>query len=118
MGSTSPISPAASDEAALLSTPEADALGAVAAAATCQNAHCQNGRNGQHLFIQFHILYLLLLLSGRCFPHLSRYHTSPVRKSQHFLFSALDARFLFRYNKNELRTHSIATDFKIERNFP
>ena len=34
-----------------------------------------------------------------------------------FRSRALDVRFVFRYNKNESRTHFIATDFKIERNF-
>ena len=46
------------------------------------------------------------------------------QNSQNLIFQVhkntffLDAVDLFRYNKNESRTHSIATDFKIERNFP
>ena len=33
-------------------------------------------------------------------------------------FLLLDGTFPFRYNKNDSKTHSIATDFKIERNIP
>ncbi len=45
------------------------------------------------------------------------------QNSQNLIFQVhkntffLDAVDLFRYNKNDSKTHSIATDFKIERNF-
>ena len=77
------------------------ACGAVAAAAARQNAHCQNGRHGQHFFIQPHILSLLLISVGKVCSVPRPYHMPPARKCQLFQPRALDVRFVFRYNKNE-----------------
>ena len=71
------------------------------AAAARQNAHCQNGRHGQHFFIQPHILSLLLISVGKVCSVPRPYHMPPARKCQLFQPRALDVRFVFRYNKNE-----------------
>jgi hypothetical protein len=92
--------------------------GTGAAAGRQCDASSQNSRHGQHFFIQSHILSLLLISVGKVCSVPRPYHTPPARKCQLFQPRALDVRFVFRYNKNESRTHFIATDFKIERNIP
>ncbi|MFR7501839.1 MAG: hypothetical protein ACLUVA_03350 [Faecalibacterium sp.] len=123
MGSTSPISPAASDEAALLSTPEAGALAALPAVLLLlpQPAKMPTARmavTASTFLFSFIFYTFFCCCRGGVFRTCLGIIRHPRGKVNISFFSALDARFLFRYNKNESRTHSIATDFKIERNFP